>query len=41
MHINETITGNAPHNNLPHVKWKDWLDEEHSGKGHIFFDIPN
>lgn len=41
MHPNEINTRNAPHNDLPHVKWKDWLDELHSGKGHIFFDKPN
>ena len=41
MHPNEINTRNAPHNDLPHVKWKDWLDGKYSGKGHIFFNKPN
>ena len=40
MHPNEFNTRNAPHNDLPHVKWKDWLGNN-SGKGHIFFNKPN
>jgi len=40
MHPNESHTDNAPHNDLPHVKWKDW-HSNNTGKGHIFFDIPN
>ena len=41
MHPNEKNTINAPHNDLTHVKWKDWIDEVNPGKGHIFFDKPN
>jgi len=41
MHPNESHTQNAPHNNLPHIKWKDWLSITSPGKGHIFFDKPN
>lgn len=41
MHPNEINTINAPHNDLMHIKWKDWLDKSNPGKGHIFFDIPN
>ena len=41
MHPNEINTQRAPHNDLPHLKWKDWIDKLHPGKGHIFFDIPN
>ncbi|NPC94281.1 ribonuclease YeeF family protein [Bacillus sp. WMMC1349] len=39
-HPNESHTKNAPHNNLPHIKWKDW-HSENSGKGHIFYNKPN
>lgn len=41
MHPNEANTKNAPHNNLSHLKWRDWLDKEHPGTGHIFFEISN
>ena len=41
MHPNEINTRNASQNNLPHVKWKDWLAGGNSGKGHIFFNTPN
>ena len=41
MHPNESGTKNAPHNDLPHVKWKDWHSETNSGDGHIFFNKPN
>ena len=41
MHPNESNTINAPHNNLPHIKWIDWLSDGNSGKGHIFFNKPN
>ena len=41
IHPNEINTRNAAQNNLPHVKWKDWLDGGNSGKGHIFFNTPN
>ena len=40
MHPNESATRNAPHNDLPHVKWKDWHSTD-GGSGHIFFDKPN
>lgn len=40
MHPNESHTPNAPHNDLPHVKWKDWLSPD-DGSGHIFFERPN
>jgi RHS repeat-associated protein len=41
MHPDESGTQNAPHNDLPHVKWKDWHSEDQSGAGHIFFNTPN
>ncbi len=41
IHPSEINTRNAPHNDLPHIKWKDWLGGKHSGKGHIFFNKPN
>lgn len=41
MHPNESHTANAPHNDLFHIKWKDWLSEDAPGVGHIFFNIPN
>ena len=40
MHPDESHTVNAPDNNLPHVKWKDW-NSENGGAGHIFFNRPN
>lgn len=39
FHPNESNTLNAPHNNLPHIKWVD--NTGNKGKGHIFFDIQN
>ncbi|RZJ61347.1 MAG: type IV secretion protein Rhs, partial [Flavobacterium sp.] len=37
-HPNESHT-NAPENNLPHLKWKDWIAGRKSGgAGHIFHD---
>jgi hypothetical protein len=37
-HPNEINTENAPHNNLPHIKWQDWrLKKQFGGEGHIFF----
>ena len=41
MYPNEINTINAPHNDLPHVKWKDWSNDINSGKGQIFYDTPN
>lgn len=41
MHPNEAHTKRAPHNDLPHVKWKDWHSPDTPGYGHIFFDKPN
>ena len=38
VHPNESNTLHAPHNNLPHIKWKDWLSGDSSGTGHIFFN---
>ena len=38
VHPNESNTIHAPHNNLPHIKWKDWLSGDSSGTGHIFFN---
>ena len=38
-HPNESHTKNAPHNNLPHIKWKDWSGgRKKGGSGHIFYD---
>ncbi|EPV3655059.1 RHS repeat-associated core domain-containing protein [Citrobacter sedlakii] len=38
LHLNVSHTNNAPENNLPHVKWKDWESGRSSGgKGHVFF----
>ena len=39
FHPNECNTRNAPHNNLPHIKWVDNTGAK--GKGHIFFDVTN
>ena len=37
-HPNESHT-NAPDNNLPHIKWKDWsLGKKLGGMGHIFYE---
>ena len=41
MHPSESHTVNAPHNDLPHIKWKDWHAKDNPGAGHIFFDRPN
>ena len=41
FHPNEMYTDNAPHNDLPHIKWKDWTAGDNSGSGHIFFEKPN
>ena len=38
MHPSEATTKNAPHNDLQHIKWKDWIDENGAGAGHIFFE---
>ncbi|KQF21571.1 hypothetical protein APC04_00585 [Acinetobacter baumannii] len=42
VHPSEAVTNNAPHNNLDHLKWKDFSKSAKSmnncGKGHIFFD---
>jgi RHS repeat-associated protein len=40
MHPSEALSRNAPHNDLPHVKWKDWIGPN-DGTGHIFFHTPN
>jgi RHS repeat-associated protein len=37
VHPNEAHTQNAPHNDLPHLKWKDWHSADAPGIGHIFF----
>lgn len=38
VHPNESGTVNAPHNDLPHLKWKDWSGGKSAGaNGHIFF----
>jgi RHS repeat-associated protein len=38
VHPNESHTINAPENNLPHIKWKDWEGgKSQGGAGHIFF----
>lgn len=38
IHPNESGSASAPHNDLPHVKWKDWTSGKSTGsKGHIFF----
>jgi hypothetical protein len=39
VHPNESGSANAPHNDLPHIKWKDWSGGKRTGgNGHIFFD---
>ena len=42
IHPSEASTGNAPHNNLAHISWKDWSKKaklnNNCGFGHIFFD---
>ncbi|WP_406600409.1 RHS repeat-associated core domain-containing protein [Hafnia paralvei] len=38
-HPNESHTINAPENNIPHIKWKDWsLGKKSGGAGHIFYE---
>jgi len=38
-HPNERNSQNAPHNDLPHIKWKDWSEGKKNGaNGHIFYD---
>ena len=38
-HPNESHTINAPENNIPHIKWKDWsLGKKIGGAGHIFYE---
>lgn len=38
VHPNEETSQNAPQNNLPHIKWKDWSGGKSvGGSGHIFF----
>jgi hypothetical protein len=38
VHPNEAGTRLAPHNDLPHIKWKDWEAGKSSGaNGHVFF----
>ncbi|EGL6010968.1 hypothetical protein IRA26_002022, partial [Salmonella enterica] len=38
VHPDESHTQNAPENNIPHVKWKDWESGKSSGgRGHVFF----
>ncbi len=38
VHPNESHTANAPHNDMPHIKWKDWSGgKSEGGNGHIFF----
>jgi RHS repeat-associated protein len=39
VHPDESFTANAPGNNLPHMKWKDWHAKE-GGSGHVFFSDP-
>jgi RHS repeat-associated protein len=39
VHPSEANSANAPQNDLPHVKWKDWSQgKSQGGSGHIFFD---
>lgn len=38
-HPSEVATVNAPHNDLRHIKWKDY-ESEKSGGGHIFYGNP-
>jgi RHS repeat-associated protein len=39
FHPNEAHTVNAPHNNLPHIKWSDWRQGKKQGAtGHVFFN---
>ena len=38
VHPNESGTVNAPQNDLPHIKWKDWSGGKLAGaNGHVFF----
>ncbi len=41
FHPSEAGSINAPHNDLPHIMWKDWTSGATSGKGHTFFNKPN
>ena len=39
VHPNESHTKNAPENDMPHIKWKDWESgKSNGGRGHVFFD---
>jgi RHS repeat-associated protein len=39
LHPNESHTQNAPQNDLPHIKWKDWeCGKKSGGAGHIFYE---
>ena len=41
VHPNESNSINAPHNDLEHIKWKDWSGGKSQGSnGHIFFGNP-
>ena len=36
---NESHTKNAPENDMPHIKCKDWESgKSNGGRGHVFFD---
>lgn len=38
VHPNESHTQNAPENDLPYIKWKDWESgKSKGGRGHVFF----
>lgn len=42
VHPNESHTLRAPHNDLPHLKWRDYASKtQQTGAGHIFFNRPN
>ena len=45
IHPSEATTRGAPHNNLEHIKWRDFSNQAKSkgacGKGHIFFNGRN
>ena len=39
IHQHESHTKNAPENDMPHIKWKDWESgKSNGGRGHVFFD---
>nr|WP_202637286.1 hypothetical protein [Cronobacter dublinensis] len=39
IHPHESHTKNAPENDMPHIKWKDWESgKSNGGRGHVFFD---